>query len=68
MDLKTIRETKGYTQQQLAEEIRKDRSLIAKIESGIAFPSVGTAKAIASVLDVDWTLFFKNIGERSSHK
>ena len=68
MDLKIIREQKGYTQQQLAQEIKKDRSLIAKIEAGITFPSVGTAKAIANVLKIDWTLFFKKIGEEHSHK
>lgn len=63
MELKAAREEKGYTQEQLAKAVGRERSLIAKIESGTAYPSVGTAKALASVLGIDWTLFFTNVGE-----
>lgn len=56
--LKKIREGKGLTQQQLADYIGKDRSLIAKIECEDASPSVDTAKAMGKVLGVDWTIFF----------
>ena len=67
MDLKIIREANNQTQQQLADLIGKDRSLIAKIESGATLPSVETAKAIASVLQFDWTIFFNDSGESYSH-
>ncbi|NLI59582.1 MAG: helix-turn-helix transcriptional regulator [Clostridium sp.] len=56
--LKKIREKEGLTQQQLADYIGKDRSLIAKIECEGASPSVDTAKAIGKALGVDWTIFF----------
>lgn len=68
MDLKLIREEKSITQQQLADKIGKDRSLIAKIESGVTSPSVETAKAIANELSFDWTIFFAETGERYSRK
>ena len=68
LDLKEIREKKGYTQQQLADLISKDRSLIAKIETENSLPSVITAKAIAKVLEFDWTIFFKDVGEKVSHE
>ena len=68
MELKEIRESKGMTQLQLSNEIGRDRSLIAKIESGDTFPSVETAKAIGRALEVDWTIFFNKIGESYSHK
>ncbi len=67
MDLRKIRENKGYTQKQLGDFIKRDRSLITKIETDNSLPSVETAKAIAKVLDFDWTLFFKDVGEKLSH-
>lgn len=64
--LKTLREEGGLTQQQLADLICKDRSLIAKIENENTFPSVETAKAIGRVLNVNWTIFFENKSEDTS--
>ena len=56
--LKKLREKEGLTQQQLADYIGKDRSLIAKIECEEASPSVETAKAMGKALNVEWTIFF----------
>lgn len=53
-----LRKTKGLTQHDLAKIIKKERSLISRIESGEIKPSVETAKAIAAVLNVNWTTFF----------
>lgn len=58
MDLRYEREKKFLTQQQLADLIQVDRTLISKIESGSAMPSVVTAKKIAAALDFDWTRLF----------
>ncbi len=58
MDLKITRKNKRLTQQQLAELVGVDRTLISKIESGVATPSVTTAKKIAAVLGFHWTRFF----------
>jgi|LFRM01.2.fsa_nt_gb transcriptional regulator with XRE-family HTH domain len=58
--LKTERKKRGLTQQQLAELVGVDRTLISKIESGAATPSVATAKKIAAVLGFDWVKFFED--------
>lgn len=60
MNLKFEREKKLLTQQQLADMINVDRTLISKIEGGNATPSVPTAKKIAQVLNFNWTLFYEN--------
>jgi len=57
--LRKIREKEELTQQQLADYIGKDRSLIAKIECEGASPSVETAKALGKTLGVDWTIFLQ---------
>ena len=60
MELKIKRKKKLLTQQQLAELVGVDRTLISKIESGAATPSVTTAKKIAAVLGFNWTRFFED--------
>ena len=60
MDLKIKRKKKRLTQQQLAELVGVDRTLISKIESGSVTPSVTTAKKIAAVLGFNWTRFFED--------
>ena len=60
MELKIKREKKRLTQQQLAELVGVDRTLISKIESGAATPSVTTAKKIAAVLGFHWIKFFED--------
>jgi len=66
--LRKIREKEGLTQQQLADYIDKDRSLIAKIECEGTSPSVETAKAIGKALGVDWTIFFADKCEGTPQK
>lgn len=68
MNLKQEREKKSLTQQQLANLINMDRTLISKIESGVSSPSVETAKKIATVLGFDWTRFFENDDEQAAGK
>lgn len=58
IDLKELREKKGYTQESLAKEIGVKRSAIANIECGFNKPSIPLAKKIAKVLEFEWTLFF----------
>lgn len=60
MPFKEKRVQKNLTQQQLAEIIGVDRTLISKIESGASSPSVGVAKRIATVLGFDWTQFYED--------
>lgn len=63
--LSKIRETKGFTQKQVAEKCGISRSFYADIEQGTRNPKVNTAKAIGEVLGFDWTLFFEQNGRKS---
>lgn len=54
-----IRTNFGYTQEQVAEKARIERSTYTKAETGNSV-SVSTAKAIANVLMFKWTLFFED--------
>lgn len=58
--LRTLRENLGLTQEKLAETVGVERSLISKFETGSARPSPDTAKAIAQVLDFNWTKFYED--------
>lgn len=48
-----------FTQQQVANKAGISRSYYAELESGNKNPSVKTAKRLGSVLNFDWTIFFK---------
>lgn len=58
VNLKKMREDKGYTQKRLADETGVTRTAIANIEGGFSKPSIELAKKIGEVLGFDWTLFF----------
>lgn len=57
---KTARLSKGLTQDKLAKLADVNVTTINKIELGGRRPSPKVAKAIAEVLDFDWTLFYKS--------
>jgi putative transcriptional regulator len=59
VNLKEKREEKGFTQQQLADEVGVWRSTIAMIETGINKPSVPLAQKIGLILEFNWTEFFE---------
>jgi transcriptional regulator with XRE-family HTH domain len=63
VDLKARRTAKGMTQQQLADEIHCVRTVIANIETGLAQPSIPTAKAIGQALGFNWWQFFEDGGD-----
>ena len=54
-----VRLEKGLTQEQLSKAVGIGRTAISNIECGLTRPSVETAKAIARVLEFDWTSFFE---------
>lgn len=66
--VKKLRTEKGFTQQELANAIGRDRTLITKIERNKAGVSVPVAKALGKALGVEWPVFFDDEGEDSSHK
>jgi len=56
--LKHQRLAKGLTQKDVAYKAKIARTTYASIEQGERNASVPTAKAIAEILDFDWTIFF----------
>ena len=63
--LKKSRMERGLTQTQLAKKIGIDNSAIGMYESGRRDPSVKVAKAIAFVLNLNWTRFFECYDEET---
>lgn len=58
INLKEVRKSKGFTQEELAAKCDVQRTTVTMIETGENLPSVQLAKKLAEVLDVDWTEFF----------
>jgi len=58
--LKETRESKGYTQESLAEILEIPKTTYSSYEQGHRRPSVKRAKEIAVVLGFDWTIFFED--------
>lgn len=58
--LKVYRKKCGYTQEETAELSDISRSYYTHIEQGNKTPTVKVAKAIAEVLNFDWTLLFED--------
>lgn len=58
IDLRNKRQAAGMTQQELADALECHRTTVTNIELGYIKPSVGMARRIAKVLDLDWTEFF----------
>lgn len=56
--LKSIRESKGYTQESLAKEIGIAKTTYSSYEQGHRQPSVTNAKKLGVALNVPWTIFF----------
>lgn len=60
MLVKEKRLEKKLTQDDLAKKAKVSRTMISKIESGQANPSVETAKKIADVLGFKWSKIFED--------
>ena len=61
--LKDIRAKKELTQQEVANAVNVDVTMISKIELGERRPSVEVAKKIASVMGFNWTRFYEDEDE-----
>lgn len=66
--LKEKREKLGKTQDDIAEAVGVTRPGYTMIENGYRQPSVTMAKKIAHTMDFDWTLFFTDVGNETTHK
>ncbi|RFB31382.1 XRE family transcriptional regulator [Brevibacillus sp. VP] len=62
-----LRKSKGLTHEQVARLAGINRSTYTKAENGFAV-SVKTAKRIASVFGIDWTIFFENNCDETEQK
>src|SRR5690606_28671906 len=52
-NLKNLRKKKGFTQEQLANDLDIEISQISRIERGVINTSIGNVNAIAKVLKID---------------
>ncbi len=55
------------THEEVANQVGIKRQYYSMIENGSRDPSVKVAKKIAAVLNVDWTLFFRDKGNEMLH-
>ena len=56
----TALQNKGYTKYQVAKILGVDKAYIGRIAKGDRSPSVEMAKRIATLLEIDWRVFFSS--------
>lgn len=52
-NLRRLRKTKGYTQEQLAIDLNIEISQISRIERGVINTSIGNINSISKILEID---------------
>ncbi len=57
--IRKLRESKDYSQENMAGELGISTSAYSKIERGVTDPSIGRITEIAKILEVDITYFFQ---------
>jgi len=57
--IKSIRQRRGLTQEQLAERVERSVDTISNLERGISLPSFETLERLAKVLQVPFREFFQ---------
>lgn len=65
--LKSLRNQRGLTQQNVADKAEIERAYYTMIESGDRNPSVPVAKSIANAIGFDWTIFFDTECNETKH-
>ncbi|MFH5187637.1 helix-turn-helix transcriptional regulator [Paenibacillus sp. TAB 01] len=65
--LNKIRTSRSKTHLEVASNSGIKRQYYGMIENGVSNPSVEVAKAIATYLEFDWTLFFADEGNETLH-
>lgn len=63
-NIKSARESKGFTQEYMAAELKLNQSTYCRIESGIIQPSIGQAQQIAFILNVSFGKLTGDSGEQ----
>lgn len=62
------RDSKGYSQEEVADSIGITRQYYGMIESGVRNPRVPLAQNIGNFLNINWTLFFEEGCNKMLHK
>lgn len=60
--IKTLRDLRGLTQNELAAELDRSVDAVSMIERGINWPSIATIERVAAVLNVSTTELFNDLG------
>ena len=58
--IRKLRESKDFSQENMANDLNITSSAYSKIERGITDPSIGRLAEIAKILEVDITYFFQD--------
>ena len=66
-NLRKLRLNKGFTQEQLANELGVEISQISRIERGVINTSVTTLYAISKILEVNTDDFFNSSNEQKQY-
>lgn len=65
--MKNARLENNLSQQELADKVGISREYISMIENGERNPSVNIAKKIGDLLNINWTYFFENKSNETTH-
>ena len=63
--IRKLRESKDYSQQNMADDLGISMSAYSKIERAVTDPSIGRIEEIAKILEVDITYFFHEQNPRN---
>ena len=66
MEIRGLREARGLTQRELAEQVGTTQSAIARLEAGNISPSLPTLERIATALGVELTVSFADLEHLTS--
>ena len=58
MTIRELREKKGMTMKELGEAAGISEGMVSLVERGMRTPGVKTAKRLAKVLGIRWTVFY----------
>lgn len=64
--IRKLRESKDYSQENMAGELGISTSAYSKIERGVTDPSIGRIGEIAAILEVEIAYFFQEPGANSN--
>ena len=64
MEIHALRETRGFSQRELAERLGTTQSAVARLEAGNVSPSLPTLDRVAEALGVELVVSFVDLDDR----